>query len=100
MQRQLTLDEEVSLWSKRGYHVLSRTRTTAQLCKPNGSPLLIGILALGVILLFLQFLPVLSQMTAAVAFVIGTVLLSAWHAVRGEKLVYLTVAENGEITQD
>lgn len=95
----MTLDQEVSLWSKKGYRVLSRTASAAQLSKPKDSPLLIGACILPV-LLGAWTLVMLPFTWAASLFVIGVVLLAAWHAVRGEHLVYLTVTPSGEITQD
>jgi hypothetical protein len=96
-----TLDQEVSLWSNKGYRIVSRSTSAVQLSKPHDSPLPWCEVLLTIILILLVFPESLLTITqAGVIFVVGTVLMATWHVCRGETLVYLTINADGEITQD
>lgn len=99
--QRLTLDQELSLWSKKGYRVLSRSTSTAQLGKRVESYIL-PLVSVWLVLCLVAWkvMLALTFTEATVFFLIGCALLAAWHAGRGEQLVYLAVTPDGEITQD
>lgn len=95
------LDREVSLWSKRGYRVASRSTSAAQLAKRTES-LLLPLIAVWLVVCVIAWkvLVMVGYPDVAAVFLVGLIFIAAFHATRGEHLVYLTVAPDGDITQD
>lgn len=72
------LDREVGSYVRRGYRVVSRTPTTAQLVRPK----------------------VFSRVWAFVWFLmlgVGLIVYLFWHASKRDKQLYLTVDEDGHV---
>lgn len=76
--RQALLDQEVQKYVRRGYRVIARTSTTAQLVKPKQFSLLIALLGL-------------------LCLLIGFVIYLLIYASMKDSTVYLSIDMNGKI---